>query len=95
VVSPGAAGTITACFLDEPLDLQAPDGQPVHTLFLILSPTIGCHLLLLSKLSLALLDPAFKAAVLKRAQPEQIQAEARRVEAAFARAAAQTAMERP
>jgi PTS system nitrogen regulatory IIA component len=83
VVFPGTAGTIALCFLDVPLDINAPDGQPVETLFLLVSPTIETHLQLLSQISLALLDPGFKALVLRRASVEQIHAAAERVEATF------------
>jgi PTS system nitrogen regulatory IIA component len=36
------------CFLETPIDFQAMDGKPVHTLFTIVSPTIKAHLNLLS-----------------------------------------------
>jgi PTS system nitrogen regulatory IIA component len=60
-------------------------GQPlVHTIFVLLSPTIRGHLQLLSRLSLGLLDSGFKGAVLRRAGREEIFAEAKRVDAALA-----------
>jgi nitrogen PTS system EIIA component len=83
VVCPGGAAAVTLCFLETPLDFRAIDGRPVHTLFLVLSPSIATHLQLLSKLSLALLDPAFKAAVARRAPAAEILAEARRLEVRF------------
>jgi nitrogen PTS system EIIA component len=83
VVCPGGAGAITLCYLEQPLDFQATDGQPIHTLFLILSPAIATHLQLLSKLSLALLDPGFRALVARRAPAPEILADARRVESRF------------
>jgi PTS system nitrogen regulatory IIA component len=97
IVSSGDAASITLCFLEKPLDFQAVDGKPVHTLFLICSPTIAGHLRLLAKLSLALLDPGFKAALSKRGASEEILAEARRIEALFARprTAAAAPPERP
>ena len=39
--------TITLCFLEHPIDFGALDGQPVHTLFTIVSPTVRAHLHLL------------------------------------------------
>jgi PTS system nitrogen regulatory IIA component len=83
VVCPGGAAAVTLCYLDTPLDFQAVDGQPVHTLFLVLSPSIPVHLQLLSKLSLALLDPGFQGAVARRAPAAEILAEARRLEVRF------------
>ena len=77
--------SITLCFLDEPVDFEAVDKQPVHTLFTLVSRTVRSHLFLLSRLSAALHDPGFKRAVVERAPAETILAEARRLEAAFAR----------
>jgi PTS system nitrogen regulatory IIA component len=83
LVFAGMSGAVAICYLETPLDFDAPDGRPVHTLFTLVSPTIRGHLQLLSRLSLALLDPAFKAAVLGRLERDEIVAEARRVEAAL------------
>ena len=44
----------TLCFLEHPIEFGALDGQPVHTLFTIVSPTIKAHLHLLSRLAFAL-----------------------------------------
>jgi PTS system nitrogen regulatory IIA component len=85
VILPGSTGTVTLCFLEKPLDFKAVDGRPVHALFLLVTSTIAAHLQLLSRLSLALLDPRFKSAVIRRDKAQEILAEARRVEAAFAR----------
>ncbi len=81
VVCPGGRPAISLCFLDTPLDFHASDGQPVHTLFLIVTPTIPTHLQLLAKLSRALLDLGFKAAVAGRAPDAAILARASEVEA--------------
>jgi PTS system nitrogen regulatory IIA component len=59
------------------------DGQPVHTIFWIISPTIRAHLQLLARLSWALHDGAFKAAVSRRASADEVMKEAARIEAAF------------
>jgi nitrogen PTS system EIIA component len=42
---------ISVCLLDEPVDFQAIDGKPVHTLFIIISSNSKRHLEILSKLS--------------------------------------------
>ncbi|MGC4119229.1 MAG: PTS sugar transporter subunit IIA [Myxococcales bacterium] len=76
----GGASVISLCFLDDPIDFGAADGQPVHTLFSIISPTIHGHLQLLARLSAALHDPAFKAALSRRAPAEEILREAARLE---------------
>jgi PTS system nitrogen regulatory IIA component len=78
---------VTLCFLERPIDFGALDGQPVRVLFSLICPTTRSHLQLLSRLSYALHDAAFKAAVLREAPPAEVLQEARRVEAALAAAA--------
>jgi PTS system nitrogen regulatory IIA component len=84
LVFPGTAGIVTLSYLAAPIPFDAADGKPVHTVFMLVSPTIRGHLQLLARLSAALLDPGFKAAVLRRAGRDEIIAEARRVEAVLA-----------
>lgn len=64
--------TVTLCFLERPVDFGALDGQPVVTLFTLVSPTIRAHLHLLSRLSFSLRDPGFNAAIRTRASREEI-----------------------
>ncbi|MBI3724612.1 PTS sugar transporter subunit IIA [bacterium] len=71
---------VSLCFLEKPLDFQAPDGKPVTTLFSILSPTPKVHLRMLSRLSQALRDPDFRKVVSRRGTRDEILAEARRVD---------------
>jgi PTS system nitrogen regulatory IIA component len=85
LVFPGAMGIATLSYLATPVPFDALDGKPVHTMFTLLSPTIRSHLQMLARLSAALLDPGFKAAVLRRADRDEIISEARRVEAVLAR----------
>jgi PTS system nitrogen regulatory IIA component len=82
LVFPGTPAAAVLCFLARPIPL--PAGPPVQTLFVLVSATIRAHLQLLARLSVALLDPGFKAAVLRRAPAQQILAEASRIEAASA-----------
>ena len=63
---------VTICFLKQPIDFQALDGQPVHTLFLLITPTIRAHLHLLSRLGFVLRDPAVKAALQRQAPREEL-----------------------
>ncbi|MHB8878564.1 MAG: PTS sugar transporter subunit IIA [Myxococcaceae bacterium] len=81
----GASVSLALCFLEKPVDFGAPDGKPVHALFVIISPTIRGHLQLLARLSAALHDPGFKAAVVRRAPAAELLAAAHRVEASFPR----------
>ena len=50
---------IVTCFLETPVSFNAIDDLPVSILFLILSPTVPCHLNLLSRLSFCLRDSQF------------------------------------
>lgn len=54
-----ASASISACYLADPVDFNALDGQPVRLLFLLLSPSVRTHLQLLSRLSYCLRDKAF------------------------------------
>jgi PTS system nitrogen regulatory IIA component len=63
---------VTLCFLERAVDFGALDGQPVTTLFTLISPTVRAHLHLLSRLGFALRDAAFKSAVTRQASREEI-----------------------
>jgi nitrogen PTS system EIIA component len=82
VVQNGVQPAVALCTLARPVDFGARDGKPVHTLFLLVTPTITAHLQILARLAAALHDPEFKAAVLRRAPVEEILAHARRLDAA-------------
>jgi PTS system nitrogen regulatory IIA component len=81
VVLNGVRPSITVCYLANPVQFDAVDGQPVHTIFSMISPTIRGHLRLLAKLSWALHAPGFKGAVVRRATEAEILDEAARIEA--------------
>jgi PTS system nitrogen regulatory IIA component len=71
---------VTLCFLERAVDFGALDGQPVGTLFTLISPTVRAHLHLLSRLSFALRNPRFREAVLGQATREEILAAAEEAE---------------
>ena len=71
---------VTLSFLEHPVDFGALDGQPVTTLFTLISPTVRAHLYLLSRLGFALRDPLFKGAILRQASRDEIVESLRRVE---------------
>ena len=75
------AALITLCFLEQPIDFGALDGQPVQALFSMISPTTRIHLHLLSRLAHALQDSGFRGCLARRAGAEEILAAARRLEA--------------
>jgi PTS system nitrogen regulatory IIA component len=74
---------ITLTFLEKPIPYGAADRQPVHTLFALVSPTMRVHLALLARLSCALRDEEFRAAVRRQAPRDEILSHARRVEASL------------
>jgi PTS system nitrogen regulatory IIA component len=55
------APSISACYLQAPVDFGAIDGRPVVLLFVLLSPSVRTHLQLLSRLSYCLRDKDFVA----------------------------------
>lgn len=71
--------TATICFLRRPIDFAAPDGKPVDTLFVLVSPTVRSHHKLLSELAAALSDDAFRAVIRQKAKQETILSEVRRL----------------
>lgn len=82
--------TLTLCYLAQPVEFGAADRLPVHTLFVLLSPTIHAHLQMLARIACALRDETFRAAINRRAPAEEILREARRVESSFAIASRRT-----
>lgn len=76
---------VTVCFLKQPIDFQAVDGQPVHTLFLLITPTIKAHLHLLARLGFVLRDPEVKAALRRQAPRAELLQTLALAEAALAR----------
>jgi PTS system nitrogen regulatory IIA component len=79
---------ISVCFLERPVEYGALDGRPVEALFVLISPTVRAHLHLLSRLSFALRDPAFRDAVQHQASREDLVAALERCERAMGRVAA-------
>jgi PTS system nitrogen regulatory IIA component len=86
---------VTLCFLEQPVDFEALDGQPVHALFLILSPSVRAHLHLLGRLSFGLRQPSFAKAVRKQAGRQEILKEAARIDELCREASAPARAQRP
>jgi nitrogen PTS system EIIA component len=76
--------TVTLCFLEEPVDFRALDGQPVQTLFLLVTPTLRSHLHLLSRLGFVLREPAFRSKLSVAAGREEILTALHRLESRLA-----------
>ncbi|MCB2185016.1 MAG: PTS sugar transporter subunit IIA [Deltaproteobacteria bacterium] len=82
MVLPLTQPLLCLAYLERPVDFSAPDGQAVGILFTLASTTVRTHLHLLSRLALALRDPAFRAAVTGRAGLTAVLAAAGQVDAA-------------
>lgn len=74
---------ITLSFLKTPIDFGAVDGQPVHALFTMVTPTVRVHLHLISRLAFALRDPGFSGVIKSHSSSDDIMAALRRVEGAL------------
>ena len=71
---------LSLCYLDQPVDFGAPDGQPVYALFALICPTIRVHLQMLAKLALLLRNPEFREAIRARSSRDMLLFVARRLE---------------
>ena len=58
---------VSLCLLARPVDFDAIDGEPVHVLFTVISPTVSVHLRMLAELSLLLQDPELRERLNRRA----------------------------
>jgi nitrogen PTS system EIIA component len=90
VVLPVGRTALTLCFLNQPVDFGAADRQAVHTLFVLVCPTIRAHLRMLARVACALRDEPFRAVLRRRGPAEEILREVRRVEDSFDRSSVDT-----
>jgi PTS system nitrogen regulatory IIA component len=72
VIFAGLEPVLGLFFLRAPVDFEAVDGEPVHTLFVILSSSFKGHLALLSRLAFCLQDEAVKSRLAARAGREEL-----------------------
>ncbi len=79
---------LSLCFLAQPIDFAAANGEPVHTLFVLLSPTIQMHLQMLARVACLLRDDRLVQVLAARKPRKEILTEVRRVEKAFDQASA-------
>jgi nitrogen PTS system EIIA component len=63
---------VTLGLLRHPVDFEAVDGQPVHALFMVVSPTVPVHLRILAQLGFVLRDPDLRAMLRMRATAEDL-----------------------
>lgn len=78
---------VTLCFLERPVDFGALDGQPVHALFTLISPTVKSHLHLLSRVAFALHDAELKSLIQQQGNRDAILGAIQRISAGLKRPA--------
>jgi len=72
------APAVAVSYLASPVDYEALDGMPVHTLFTVVSPSVRVHLHLLAAIAAALGDPEVRKLLETRAgEPALLEAFAR------------------
>jgi PTS system nitrogen regulatory IIA component len=87
IVAPGEPCTVGIFYLQHQIPFGAPDGKPVSTVFMIVSPTVNAHLQIFARLAHALQDARFSRAIARRAGTEELLVEAARIDAAAMAAA--------
>jgi PTS system nitrogen regulatory IIA component len=75
---------VAICYLDRPVDFEAIDGKPVHTLVTLVSSSTRTHLHLLALVAAALRDRTVLALLQARADVGELAPEIARVEATMA-----------
>jgi PTS system nitrogen regulatory IIA component len=63
---------VTLGLLRHAIDFGSMDGQPVHALFIVVSPTVPGHLAVLARLGFALRDDALRGLLQRRAPADEI-----------------------
>lgn len=63
---------LALAFLSPPVEFDAPDGQPVHALFVVLSHNAALHLRLLAQLGRTLQETSVQDALARQSPPQEI-----------------------
>jgi PTS system nitrogen regulatory IIA component len=66
------AAFVTLGLLKHPVEFDAIDGKPVHTLFMVVSPTVPVHLRILAQLGFLLRDDVLRDMLRTRASAEDL-----------------------
>ncbi|HXE98115.1 MAG TPA: PTS sugar transporter subunit IIA [Dongiaceae bacterium] len=80
IVGPAGESAISLCFLRNPIDFDAVDGQPVTILFTLVTPNVKAHLHLLAKLAFLLHDQPFQELLHRPGSEAEIMAAIRQLE---------------
>ena len=63
---------LAVCLLRHPLEFHAADGAPVHSVFMVASPTVAIHFRVLAHLGLLLRDDTLRGLLRRRASAAEI-----------------------
>jgi len=63
---------VTACLLRNPIEFDATDHKPVHTVFNVVSPSVPSHLRILAQLAFALRDDTLREMLRDRAPVDEL-----------------------
>lgn len=63
---------VALCMLEHPVDFDAIDGRPVHSLFVLVSPDVPTHLRILAQLGFALRDESLRGLLRERGPTDAI-----------------------
>jgi PTS system nitrogen regulatory IIA component len=75
---------VTLCFLDQKVDFGAPDGQPVHTLFWLVCPSVRAHTHMLARLAALIQNKSFQSMLSRHPSVAEILNETRVLESKLA-----------
>jgi PTS system nitrogen regulatory IIA component len=85
LILPVARPLLHLCFLAQAIDFKAANREPVHTLFVLICPTIRVHLQMLARIAALLRDEPLREVLKRKGAPEEILAAVRRVQEALDR----------
>ncbi len=63
---------VTLCLLRRGIPFDAPDGEPVHAIFMVISPTVPAHLQILAQLGFVLRDDTLRQLLRAAAPADEI-----------------------
>lgn len=92
IILPLSRPTMTLSLLQTPLPVAAERGprRTIDALFLLVSPTVCCHLSLVARLAAALGDQEFRDLIKRRSAPDHVFRSVQRLEGAFQHPADET-----
>lgn len=79
LLSGGDEQQITVVYLKEPIDMNAPDGRKVDTMFVLLTSNSQSHLQVLSRLAGLIKDDSFVELLRSRASAEELAVAANKI----------------